>query len=231
MTAALIPTITLSTPIAFFEDLKGHKYQAEERQTVLEIIEGRDGKFAPFATRSERDAHLKKVAAEKAAEEARIQAEKKAAEEKAAREEAARIAAEQAAAEAERIRLANEAAAAEAARLEALKQPVKTRGVIPGNGYVEGNCTWYAKSRRPDLPNNLGNANTWATEAAAQGIPTGSRPRPGAIGVSLEGYYGHVVYVESVNGDGTMTISEMNYGGLYQMNTRTISPAGWSFVY
>lgn len=225
MTAALIPTVTLSTPFVNFNDLNGSKYSPEARQAVLEIIEGSDGRFSPFATRSERDAYFKKVAEEK-----RIKAEKEAAEKKAA-EERARIAAQKAAAEAERQRLAEEAAAAERARLAAIA-PVQQREVIPGNTYAAGNCTWYAKDRRPDLPNDLGNANTWAVRAAAQGIPTGSKARPGAIGVSLEGYYGHVVYVEAIQpNEGTMTISEMNYGGLYQMNTRTIPEAGWSFVY
>lgn len=221
MTAALIPTITLSTPIAYFHDLTGSKYSPDQTRQIIEVAEGLDGRFAPYATRSEKAAAEKKIHDAKVAEEKRIQAEKAAAAER------ARIAAE----EAERQRLAQIAAAAEAARLAAIA-PVQQRAVIPGNTYAAGNCTWYAKDRRPDLPNNLGNANTWATEAAAQGIPTGSRARPGAIGVSLEGYYGHVVYVEAIQpNDGTMTISEMNYGGLYQMNTRTISTAGWSFVY
>ena len=222
MTAALIPTITLSTPIDIFPDLNGPKYSQEEARIILEVAEGLDGRFAPYATRSEKAAAEKKIHDAKVAEEKRIAAEKA---------EAARIAAQKAAEEAERQRLAQEAAAAEAARLAAIA-PVQQRSVIPGNTYAAGNCTWYAKDRRPDLPNNLGNANTWATEAAAQGIPTGTRPRPGAIGVSLEGYYGHVVYVEAIQpNEGTMTISEMNYGGLYQMNTRTIPAAGWSFVY
>lgn len=96
-----------------------------------------------------------------------------------------------------------------------------------GNGYAAGNCTWYAKSRRPDLPNNLGNADTWTARASAQGIPTGTTPRAGAIGQLGM----HVVYVNSVNADGTFNLTEMNYRGLYSMNSRTVSPHGWSFIY
>ncbi len=33
-------------------------------------------------------------------------------------------------------------------------------GNASGNNYAAGNCTWYVKSRRADIPNNLGNANT-----------------------------------------------------------------------
>lgn len=98
----------------------------------------------------------------------------------------------------------------------------------PNNRYTPGNCTWYSKSRRPDLPNNLGNANTWLRRAAAQGIPTGSVPRVGAI--AAKGM--HVMYVESVNADGSVTISEMNWTGLYQTSTRT-QPASYfdGFIY
>lgn len=96
-----------------------------------------------------------------------------------------------------------------------------------GNTYAAGYCTWYAKNRRPDLPNRLGNANTWVARAAAQGIPTGSAPRTGAIG--QQGM--HVVYVESVNGDGTVTVSEMNYKGLGVISSRTVPASNFSYIY
>lgn len=114
------------------------------------------------------------------------------------------------------------------------KQPVKTapkpsvnRVSSSGNGYVAGYCTWYAKSRRPDLPNNLGNANTWVSRARAQGIPTGSTPQVGAIGQQGT----HVVYVESVNGDGTVTISEMNFKGLGVISSRTVPASYFQYIY
>lgn len=103
----------------------------------------------------------------------------------------------------------------------------QARGSSAGNTYAAGYCTWYAKNRRPDLPNRLGNANTWVARAAAQGIPTGSAPRAGAIG--QQGM--HVVYVESVNGDGTVTISEMNYKGLGVVSSRTAPASNFSYIY
>ncbi len=96
-----------------------------------------------------------------------------------------------------------------------------------GNTYTYGYCTWYAKSRRMDLPNNLGNADTWVARAAAQGIPTGSAPSAGAIG--QQGM--HVVYVESVNGDGTVTISEMNYQGYAVISSRTVPASFFMYIY
>lgn len=101
------------------------------------------------------------------------------------------------------------------------------RGSSAGNTYAAGYCTWYAKNRRPDLPNRLGNANTWVARAATQGIPTGSAPRAGAIG--QQGM--HVVYVESVNGDGTVTISEMNYKGLGVVSSRTAPASNFMYIY
>jgi surface antigen len=96
-----------------------------------------------------------------------------------------------------------------------------------GNTYFKGYCTWYAKQRRPDLPNGLGNASTWVTRARAMGLATGSEPRVGAIGQRGN----HVVYVESVNGDGTVTISEMNWKGRGVISTRTIPANSHTYIY
>lgn len=96
-----------------------------------------------------------------------------------------------------------------------------------GNPYARGNCTWYAKSRRPDMPNNLGNANTWVARARAQGIPTGLTPKAGAI--AQRGW--HVVYIERVNGDGTVFLSEMNYRGLGIVSTRTVPANSFQYIY
>lgn len=102
-----------------------------------------------------------------------------------------------------------------------------SRGSVAGNTYAPGYCTWYAKNMRPDMPNNLGNADTWVARAAAQGMATGSVPRAGAIG--QQGM--HVVYVQSVNGDGTVNISEMNYRGLYVVSTRTVPAGNFQYIY
>ncbi len=62
----------------------------------------------------------------------------------------------------------------------------------------------------------VGNANQWPGNADRAGIPRGSTPRARSVGVMMAGQYGHVVWVESVNGDGTINISqynELNAGG------------------
>lgn len=81
-----------------------------------------------------------------------------------------------------------------------------------------------------------GNANEWPSTAARHGIPSGSTPKAGAAAVMNIGYYGHVMYVESVNGDGTITISDYNRGwdGLYRgpdARGSRISASGLTYIY
>lgn len=97
-----------------------------------------------------------------------------------------------------------------------------------GNTYYAGYCTWYAKDRRPDLPNMLGNGGQWVANAAARGFATGSTPRVGAIAEMP----GHVAYVEAVNGDGTITLSEMNGpAGFGVVGTRTAPASQFQYIY
>ena len=103
-------------------------------------------------------------------------------------------------------------------------------GSSAGNTYYAGYCTWYAKSRRPDLPNNLGNADSWAARAAGQGIATGATPQAGAIAQAVTGFM-HVAYVEAVHSDGTITVSEMNYQGFGVVSTRTVSASAFTYIY
>ena len=78
------------------------------------------------------------------------------------------------------------------------------------NGYVWGNCTWYVKNRKPNIGGYWGNAGAgWLYQAARYGFQTSNTPVAGSIGVQG----GHVVIIESVNGDGTVNLSEMNYNG------------------
>lgn len=101
-----------------------------------------------------------------------------------------------------------------------------------GNGYATGYCTWYVKNRRPDLPNNLGNANTWAYMAQNAGYATGYAPRVGSVGTTTAGGLGHVVFVEAVNGDGTVSISEMNWnGGIGVVHYRVTSASEFFYIY
>lgn len=97
-----------------------------------------------------------------------------------------------------------------------------------GNTYFKGYCTWYAKSRRPDLPNMLGNGGEWAANAAAQGFKTGATPKVGAIAETN----GHVGYVEKVNKNGTIVMSDMNgRAGYGNVGKQTVSGSNYHYIY
>ena len=107
---------------------------------------------------------------------------------------------------------------------------IKTSPTELGNRYVDGNCTWYVKSKRNDIGSFWGNANQWVSSAQREGYETSSKPKIGAIGVNFDGYYGHVVYVENIIGDNVF-ISEMNYTGLGVVSTRTTHSSEFQYIY
>lgn len=99
------------------------------------------------------------------------------------------------------------------------------------NAYGYGYCTWYVKNRRPDIGSYWGNANAWYASAQAAGFATGNDAKPGAIGVSFEGSAGHVVYVESVDGN-VVHISEMNgAAGWNVVGTRSAEETDFVYIY
>ncbi|KIX90672.1 peptidase M23B [Staphylococcus microti] len=83
------------------------------------------------------------------------------------------------------------------------------------NLYDWGQCTWHAFNRRAETGQPIStywwNADHWAGAAAADGYVVNNSPQAGAIMQSYEGPVGHVAYVERVNPDGSVLVSEMNY--------------------
>ena len=205
----------------------------------LEAIAARDGlvqeKERLAAEKARADAE--KAAAQKAAEEA------KEAMLKATEEAVAKAAATPAAATAS-------TPATIAAKSEAASTPAKAANIVVGgsfaapdpsfvaalNGGYFGQCTYYMYNRfaqlgSPIRTTGLGNAAEWPANAAAAGYGVSSTPRAGTAIVFQRGVggadpvYGHVGFVERVNADGSLFISEMNVQGLNVISTRTI-PAG-----
>lgn len=84
-----------------------------------------------------------------------------------------------------------------------------------GYGYACRQCTsyvaWRIGQERGFVPMNWGNANDWVASGQRAGFTVSRTPRAGSAGVIYSGQYGHVVWVESVNGDGTLTIAQYNY--------------------
>lgn len=94
-----------------------------------------------------------------------------------------------------------------------------------GNLYTSGQCTWYVYNQvGGSIGSTWGNANNWASAASAAGYTVNHSPSAGSILQSSSGAMGHVAYVENVNSDGSVEVSEMNYGGgPYSVSSRTIS--------
>ena len=72
---------------------------------------------------------------------------------------------------------------------------------------------WKVYQKNGSMPywGGHGNANQWPGNARAAGIPVSTTPRAGSVGVIMAGQYGHVVWVESVNANGTLNISQYNF--------------------
>lgn len=111
-----------------------------------------------------------------------------------------------------------------------VSSPIPTnRPPVPGNAYAPGNCTEYVKNRRPDIGNFWGDASQWGYSARAAGYIVNGTPSVGSIGVALA--YGHVVYVEGVNGNGTVNISEQNYEGFGIVSSRTAPIGEFEYIH
>ena len=71
-----------------------------------------------------------------------------------------------------------------------------------------------------------GNAGNWDDNAVELGVLVNTIPKAGAIAHwdidEIAGGYGHVAYVELVNEDGTVTISEYNYENACAYGERTL---------
>ncbi len=80
-----------------------------------------------------------------------------------------------------------------------------------------------------------GNANQWPATTSRYGIPNGSTPVAGSVAIWYVGIYGHSMYVEAVNGDGTITVSDYNNnadgGGWGRYHYYTRSAAGLTYIY
>ena len=197
-----------------------------------ERVEAERAEAAKAVEEAER-AEQERLAAERAAAE-QAEAERLAAE----RAEAKRAA--QAVAEAERAEQERLAAEQEAQQAEQQNQPAASAPVNNAsqkfagqtNHYLYGWCAWYAFEQRAALgkpvSNMWGDANNWAASASADGFTVSNSPSVGAIAQSYAGSNGagasgHVAIVESIHGDGSITVSEMGWPTAGTKTMRTIS--------
>ena len=102
------------------------------------------------------------------------------------------------------------------------------------NGGYFGQCTYYVFNRMAQVGtpighSMMGNAAEWPAYARSYGYSVSNSPSAGSAIVFQQGLagadptYGHVAFVEAVNADGSLYISEMNVQGLNVISYRTIS--------
>lgn len=198
--------------------LSGETQLEESRRKVTEKLDEMDRLVEEATTvKEKRDIMSKEVESLKTLiEDLNDQVEaKKAAEEAARIAEIRRQEAEEA-----RVELASQTASL------ATPQPVYDSG---NNTYTYGYCTWYVKTQRTDIPNGLGNANTWYYRYSGA---KGTVPQVGAVATNTNPPLGHVAIVHSVNGDGTITIREMNgSAGWNVVGLRDVPASSYVYIY
>ena len=227
--------------------------QAAAEQKAQEEAEAQAQAAAEQKAQEEAEAQAQAAAEQKAQEEAEAEAqaaaeqraaEQRAADQKAQEEAEAQAAAEQRAAEQRAAeQRAQEEAEAQAAAEEAEQaQPAAATPVSSAsngtNYYTWGSCAWYVFEKRSSMGMSVGNgwgdAKSWASNAQAAGYSVNNTPSVGSIMQApayTNGSYGqgHVAIVERVNGDGSILVSEMQFGGgLGDKSTRTISASNVS---
>lgn len=106
---------------------------------------------------------------------------------------------------------------------------------LSARGYAYRNCTdyvaWKESTLGAQVPHDLGNAGAWYVNAPA--LERSLTPGAGDAAIvpgTAANPYGHVAFVESVNSDGTITVSEYNHDARGDGDTRTGSPAAMGFT-
>lgn len=94
-----------------------------------------------------------------------------------------------------------------------MKHAAYTTSTNPFSDY-SGHCTWFAWGRAFEkmgvrLP-MTGHAGTWYTDKRGATLTHSAEPRANSIAVWQKGEYGHVAYVEKVDGD-ILVINEANW--------------------
>lgn len=107
--------------------------------------------------------------------------------------------------------------------------------VVDSWGMYNRECVSYTAYRVAasgrEMPFGFGDANKWPAAARAHHIPVDSMPQAGDVAIRMGGQHGHSMYVEAVNSDGSIKVSEYNKNktGTYQQET--LQPDGLLFIH
>ncbi len=112
------------------------------------------------------------------------------------------------------------------------------RGPCIPNGYDCGWCTWWAAYRwsqthATPFPQGLGDAYSWTSLAPSHGLAVGFRPPSGGVVIWFPGA-DHVGFVESINADGSLYVSEMHvlsYNGITYRTIPSDQIGNYKYIY
>jgi len=79
-----------------------------------------------------------------------------------------------------------------------------------------------------------GNAIEWPGDARSAGIPTGGAPRVHSVAIWNVGAFGHAMWVEAVNSDGSIYVSQYNYdyqGHYSEMYVSAAQAKTFTYIY
>lgn len=107
------------------------------------------------------------------------------------------------------------------------------------NPYQYGGAAWYAFNRRTEVGKPVGTTwvaeNNWLYYAQKDGYVVDTTPEKWAIGVRPGGSTSLIAFVESLNADGTMTISCMNCYEGWNRKSEVVVPsnevAAYKFIH
>lgn len=120
-------------------------------------------------------------------------------------------------------------------RADVTSSPTDDDEAMSPRGYYYKNCTdyvaWKVLSTQGIHARGLGHAKNWDDNAKSRGFTWDYTPEAGDAAVSESGTYGHVMFVERVNSNGSVVVSDYNKQGTGEyLGPRTISAANLKFV-
>jgi surface antigen len=107
--------------------------------------------------------------------------------------------------------------------------------VVDNWGMYNPECVRYTAYRVATsgrhMPYGFGDANKWPAAAKANDIPVDRSPRVGDVAIRLDGQHGHSMYVESINTDGTLNVSQYNKNKTGTYSEEKIVADGLVFIH
>lgn len=108
--------------------------------------------------------------------------------------------------------------------VEVPSEPIKSGSNASSGWFPVGQCTWWVSTKRP--VGQWNDATDWLRQARRDGYTISKVPIAGAIGWE----YGHVVYVEAVEGS-RVQISEANYDYRGSIRTIWVNASRYTYIY